>query len=66
MEQFVYLIPLFPLISFAIIALSGKSLPKKITTYLAPSSILASFVVAFLIFVQLISQPKAITVPLFT
>jgi hypothetical protein len=44
-EHLVYLIPLFPLVSFVIIALFGKNLSKSITTFLAPGSILASFVV---------------------
>jgi hypothetical protein len=29
MQQLVYLIPLFPLVSFAILALAGKNLPKE-------------------------------------
>lgn len=66
MEQLIYLIPLFPLISFLIISLSSSRLPKSITTYLAPGSIFASFVIALLIFAAQISHPQAVTVPLFT
>ncbi|MCB0506871.1 MAG: NADH-quinone oxidoreductase subunit L [Chitinophagales bacterium] len=66
MEQFVYLIPLFPLLSFAIIALSGKGLSKSITTFLAPGSVLASFIVAILIFISQLSNHQAVTVPLFS
>lgn len=66
MEQLVYLIPLFPLLSFAIIALFGKSLSKSITTFLAPASILASFVVAVFIFISQLSNNHAVTVPVFS
>jgi NADH-quinone oxidoreductase subunit L len=65
-EQLVYLIPLFPLVSFTIIALFGKSLSKNITTYLAPGSILASFIVALFIFFSQVSNNHAVTVPIFT
>ena len=64
MEQLVYLIPLFPLVSFIIIALFGKNLSKSITTFLAPGSILASFIVALLIFGAQLSHNHAVTVPL--
>ncbi|HNM32464.1 MAG TPA: NADH-quinone oxidoreductase subunit L [Chitinophagales bacterium] len=64
MEQLIYLIPLFPLVSFLIIALSGKSLSKTITTFLAPGSILASFIVALVLFASLQSHPQALTAPL--
>jgi NADH-quinone oxidoreductase subunit L len=65
-EQLVYLIPLFPLVSFVIIALFGKNLSKSITTFLAPGSILASFVVALLIFFSQVSTNQSVTVPLFS
>ncbi len=64
MEQLVYLIPLFPLVSFIIIALFGKNLSKSITTFLAPGSILASFIVALLIFGAQLSHNHAVSVPL--
>ncbi len=64
MEHLVYLIPLFPLISFTIIALAGKSLSKSITTVLAPGSILASFIVAVVIFAGQVSNNHAVSVPL--
>jgi NADH-quinone oxidoreductase subunit L len=65
-EHLVYLIPLFPLVSFVIIALFGKNLSKSITTFLAPGSILASFVVALLIFLSQVSTNQSVTVPLFS
>lgn len=64
MQQLVYLIPLFPLVSFTIISLMGKKLPKHITTFLAPGSILASFLVALLIFFSQLTDNQAVTVPL--
>lgn len=66
MEQIVYLIPLFPLVSFTIIALFGKSLSKNITTFLAPGSILASFITALIVFGAQLSVNHAVTVPLFS
>lgn len=66
MEQLAYLIPLFPLVSFAIIAIVGQRLPKSITTFLAPGSILASFVVAILIFFSQLSNNQAVNIPLFS
>lgn len=66
MEHLVYLIPLFPLVSFTIIALFGKSLSKNITTFLAPGSILASFVVALFIFFSQLSNNHSVTVPIFS
>lgn len=65
MEQYVYLIPLFPLISFAIIALLGKRLPKNITTILAPGSILASFIVTLIIFGAQLQSHKAVNVQIY-
>lgn len=64
MQQLVYLIPLFPLVSFTILALFGKKLSKQAISYLAPSSILASFIVSLLIFGSMLSENKAVTVNL--
>jgi NADH-quinone oxidoreductase subunit L len=64
MESLVYLIPLFPLVSFAIISLLGDKLPKSITTLLAPGSIFASFIVAVIIFFSQVSGAHAVSVPL--
>lgn len=66
MEQLVYLIPLFPLLSFVIIAMLGKQLPKSVTTFLAPGSVLASFIVALIIFSSPAKSNNAVTVPLFS
>jgi len=66
MHQLIYLVPLFPLLSFIIIALFGKNISKSITTFLAPGSILASFVVALTIFFGQVSDNQAHTIQLFS
>jgi NADH-quinone oxidoreductase subunit L len=65
MTQLVYLIPLFPLISWAIIGLLNRNLSKSVTGILASGSVLASFVVAALIFMEKLHNPAAETVTLF-
>ena len=65
MSHLVYLIPLFPLISWAIIGLLNRNLSKSITGILASGSILASFVVAVLIFMEKLHNPAPETVTLF-
>lgn len=66
MEQLAYLIPLFPLVSFAIIAFFGTSLSKRFTSIIASGSIFASFVVALLIFASQLTDNKAVTIPIMT
>jgi len=63
-EQLVYLIPLFPLVSFIILALFGKNLSKSVTTFLAPGSVLASFIMTLMIFATQLSTQQAVTVPI--
>lgn len=63
MHQLIYLVPLFPLVSFIIIALLGKRLPKNITTFLAPGSILASFIVALILFISQVSDNHKHVIP---
>jgi NADH-quinone oxidoreductase subunit L len=65
MTQLVYLIPLLPLISWAIIGLLNRNLSKSVTGILASGSVLASFVVAALIFMEKLHNPVAETVTLF-
>lgn len=52
MSQFIYLVPLFPLIGFAIIGLLNRNLSKTATSLIGSGSILASFVVSLMIFMQ--------------
>jgi NADH-quinone oxidoreductase subunit L len=65
MSKLVYLIPLFPLISWAIIGLANRNLSKSLTGIIASGSVLASFVVAVLIFMEKLHNPAAETVTLF-
>lgn len=65
MSHLVWLIPLFPLVSWAIIGLLNRNLSKGITGILASGSVLASFVVAVLIFMEKLHNPAAETVTLF-
>lgn len=66
MEHIIYLIPLFPLVSFTILSFFGKNLSKSVTTFLAPGSILASFIVALIVFTTQLSSQQAVTVPVFS
>jgi|GEM_PF-5260269 len=50
MEQLVKLIPLFPLISFAIIGLLNRKLTKRHTAIFACIGVLISFIDSVLIF----------------
>ncbi|MBS1644132.1 MAG: NADH-quinone oxidoreductase subunit L [Bacteroidetes bacterium] len=52
MLQYIYLVPLFPLIGFLINGLGWKSLPHKAGGIIASLAILASFVVSFLVFLE--------------
>lgn len=55
------LIPLFPLISFLIIAVLGNKLPKSVTSLLAPGSILLSFIVAVIVFFKILHTGESLT-----
>jgi NADH-quinone oxidoreductase subunit L len=52
MLQYVYLVPLFPLIGFLINGLGWKALPHKAGGIIGSAAILASFVVSLLIFFE--------------
>ena len=52
MSKYIFLVPLFPLISFAIIGLLNRSLSKTLTGIIGSGSILASFVVSLMIFLE--------------
>ncbi len=66
MSNYVYLVPLFPLIGFLINGLLRKWMPKSFAGLIASIAILASFIVSVLIFLQ-VKQPgfEAVTVHLF-
>jgi NADH-quinone oxidoreductase subunit L len=65
MSQLAWLVPLFPLLGFAIIGLANRNLSKSVTSLLGSGSILASFVVSLLIFFEKVSQPTPTIVHLF-
>jgi NADH-quinone oxidoreductase subunit L len=62
MSQSVWLIPFFPLLGFVLLGLLNRALPKSLATLIGCGSVLASFVVSVLIFLE---HPKAVNVPLF-
>ena len=65
MSHLVWLIPLFPLVSWAIIGLANRNLSKSLTGIIASGSVLASFVVAVLIFMEKLHNPTPETVMVF-
>jgi NADH-quinone oxidoreductase subunit L len=65
MSNLVYLVPLFPLISFAIVGLLNRSLSKSLTSILACGSVMASFVVSLLIFFEQLHAETPTIVTLF-
>jgi NADH-quinone oxidoreductase subunit L len=66
MEQLVKLIPLFPLLGFAIIGLANRNLSKTATGIIATGAVLASFVVSAMIFMSRMGHEAApATVTLF-
>lgn len=65
MEQLVKLIPLFPLISFAIIGLLNRKLTKKHTAIFACTGVLLSFIDSVLIFQSQASHYHPVEVEIF-
>jgi NADH-quinone oxidoreductase subunit L len=59
MLEHVWLIPLFPAIGFLINGLFGKSLGKKVVSWVGPSVIGLSFLTSILIFFELIGRPPS-------
>ena len=67
MSNFVYLVPLFPLVGFLINGLFRKWMPKSLAGLIGSGAILASFVVSLLLFSE-VRQPgfHTVVVELFT
>jgi len=66
MVNYVWLVPLFPLIGFLIIGLFGKSLSKQVAGFIGSASVFISFVVSVLLFLELATgKSEASTVELF-
>ena len=57
MLDYVWLIPLFPAIGFLINGFFGRSLGKKVVSWVGPSAIGLSFLTSILIFFELIGRP---------
>lgn len=65
MSQQIYLVPLFPLISFLIIGLLNRNLSKSLTGIIGSGSILASFIVSVMVFMEQHAHANPITITLF-
>ena len=64
MSNYVYLVPLFPLIGFLINGLFRKSVPKSLAAVIGSLTILASFILSMMIFFQVKQagfQPVTVT-----
>jgi NADH-quinone oxidoreductase subunit L len=59
MVDYVWLIPVFPAIGFMINGFFGRSLGKKVVSWVGPSAIGLSFLTSILIFFELIGKPPA-------
>jgi len=59
MTDLVWLIPILPLIGFLINGLIGRRFPEKVVGWIGAASVGASFVVALLIFLELIGMPAS-------
>jgi len=53
MNLIVTLIPLFPLFGFLILGLGVRHIPKKLTSFIGPGTILISFVLSIIIFINI-------------
>ncbi len=66
MINLVWLVPLLPLIGFAILGLFGKKLSKALISFIGCGSVFGTFVIAVGIFITLIGQTeKSVTIDLF-
>ena len=63
--DFVYLVPLFPLIGFLINGLGRKQLNKSLSGIIGSGMVLASFIVSALIFKETVPESDPVTVRLF-
>lgn len=65
MSQQIYLVPLFPLIGFLLIGLLNRNLSKSLTGIIGSGSILASFIVSVMVFMEQHAHANPTTVTLF-
>ncbi|MFN7115878.1 MAG: NADH-quinone oxidoreductase subunit L [Saprospiraceae bacterium] len=61
MYQLVWLVPVLPLLGFLINGLLNRSLPKRVSGWVACGSVLASFVVSVLIFMEQHGEQHVVT-----
>ncbi len=54
------LVPLLPLLGFLVIGLSGKKLTNGFASTLACVTVLGSFIISIVLFIQLLSSPEAL------
>ena len=66
MNNLVYLVPFFPLAGFLFNGLLRKQLPKSLIGIIGCASVLASFIVSILLFIQIRSHGSLPVHPLFT
>src|SRR6188768_3656265 len=67
-DLLVSLVPFFPLLGFLLVALNAKKFTQSVTAFVACGAVLASFIIAISLFVQLLGMPageRAIHVTLF-
>ena len=65
MNLIVTLIPLFPLFGFLILGLGFRRIPKKITSFIAPGTVLFSFSLSLIVFFSFLRQPGSHIIELF-
>ena len=66
MSHLIWVIPILPLLGFCIIGLLNKHLPKALVSFIACSTILASFIISMGVFLSLLNaENTSITVTLF-
>jgi NADH-quinone oxidoreductase subunit L len=65
MDQLAIFIPLFPLISFLIIALLGKKVPKIVISSIAVGSVIIAFFISFIILFTQIQNQHTVQINLF-
>jgi NADH-quinone oxidoreductase subunit L len=53
MKLIVTLIPLFPLLGFLVLGLGFRNIPRKLTSFIGPGTILISFILSILVFINI-------------
>ncbi len=64
MDIIIILIPILPLLGFLILGLGFKSIPKRITTILGPGTIMISFILSVISFINTLAAREIPTIPL--